>query len=218
MFYSYFKINQYPSRTKAPCPSLSFKLKCVLHTSFGAWLPASMSIKFLASILSKGTGSRLPCLTIPAATVVPWGFPVLGTKAQHVCEAGPEIAPLMKGNWLFENLNITLIVSQQVPNLNLGRPGLGLPYCTASKGLQSRRWKILKQSVPGSTVSTGHPFPYLILKNLLDTPGISSRGQPQQSIARSPGSWCWCLLRPRLWWPFCVYPTRSSYRTPVMGD
>lgn len=91
-----------------------------------------MSIKFLASILSKGTGSRLPCLTIPAATVVPWGFPVLGTQAQHVCEAGPEIAPLMKGNWLFENLNITLIISQQVsaqPKLGQARAGATVLHC-----------------------------------------------------------------------------------------
>ena len=107
-------------------------------------MPASVNIKFLASILSKGTKSRLTCLTILAVTMAAWGCPVLGTQAQRVCEAGPEIAPFMKGNWHFENLNIVLIVSQQVPDLNLCRPGLGLLYCTGSKCLQSRRWKIFK--------------------------------------------------------------------------
>lgn len=64
--------------------------------------------------------------------MVTWGSPVLGTRAQHVCEAGPEIAPLMKGNWLLENLNITLIVSQQVsaqPKLGQARAGATVLRC-----------------------------------------------------------------------------------------
>ena len=101
-----------------------------------------MSITFLASILSKGTKSRLTCLTIPAVAAATWGCPVLGTQARHVCEA-LRLPCFMKHfenfetfkyfeNLNFENLNIIPIVTQQgsaQPKLGQARPGATVLHC-----------------------------------------------------------------------------------------